>query len=68
VSISRGNSVAATAVASLVAGAHLLLLSSEAGLDEVAEAIVAAVEAGVLKAEVLLAAAQQVRNAALATA
>lgn len=68
VSISRGKTVATTAVESLVAGAHLLLLSSEAGLDEVAEAIVAAVQTGVLKAEVLLAAAQQVRNAASAIA
>jgi beta-N-acetylhexosaminidase len=68
VSISRGNSVAATAVASLVAGAHLLLLSSEAGLDEVVRTIVAAVETGELRAEVLLSAAQKVRDAAKAVA
>jgi beta-N-acetylhexosaminidase len=68
VSISRGNSVAATAVASLAAGAHLLLLSSEAGLDEVVRTIVAAVETGELHADVLLAAAQKVRDTANAVA
>jgi beta-N-acetylhexosaminidase len=68
VSISRGNSVAATAVAALLAGAHLLLLSSEAGLDEVVRTIVAAVEKGDLHADVLLAAAQKVRDAASAAA
>ncbi|MFJ5295853.1 glycoside hydrolase family 3 N-terminal domain-containing protein [Pseudomonas sp. NPDC088368] len=68
VSISRGNSVAAAAVASLAAGAHLLLLSSEAGLDEVVRTIVAAVETGELHADVLLAAAQKVRDTANAVA
>ncbi|MBD1554976.1 glycoside hydrolase family 3 N-terminal domain-containing protein [Pseudomonas typographi] len=68
VSISRGHSVASTAVASLAAGAHLLLLSSEAGLDNIVQAIVSAVEAGALSAEVLLTAAQKVRSAALAAA
>lgn len=68
VSICRGNSVASTAVASLMAGAHLLLLSSEAGLEEVVRTIVAAVESGELRAEVLLSAAQKVRHAAKAVA
>lgn len=54
VSILRGNSITDTAVNSLAAGAHLLLVSSESGLDAIAQAIVAAVEAGTLDLQVLL--------------
>lgn len=67
VSILRANSITDTAVASLSAGAHLLLVSSESGLDAIAEAIVAAVDAGVLGRQVLLAAASKVRALANAT-
>jgi beta-N-acetylhexosaminidase len=67
VSILRGNSITDTAVASLSAGAHLLLVSSESGLDAIAAAIVAAVDAGVLDRRVLLAAAFKVRALANAT-
>ncbi|MNT81704.1 hypothetical protein D3C72_2213240 [compost metagenome] len=61
VSILRGNSITDTAVASLKAGARLLLVSSESGLDAIAEAIVAAVHEGGLDRQVLLAAAFKVR-------
>ncbi|OPA86049.1 glycoside hydrolase [Pseudomonas fluorescens] len=64
VSILRGNSIPDTAVASLVAGAHLLLVSSESGLDAIAEAIVNAVHEGALDRQVLLAAAAKVRHLA----
>lgn len=64
VSILRGNSLAETAVASLRAGAHLLLVSSEAGLDDLAAAIVEAVEQGRLAQDALLRAAQKVRDLA----
>ncbi|WP_426132631.1 glycoside hydrolase family 3 N-terminal domain-containing protein [Pseudomonas sp. PWP3-1b2] len=67
VSILRGNSVPGTAVAALVAGAHLLLVSSESGLDEIAEAIVSAVHEGVLNRQVLLDAAEKVRTLAIST-
>ena len=67
VSILRGNSITDTAVASLSAGAHLLLVSSESGLDAIAEAIVAAVHEGVLDRGALLAAAFKVRALANAT-
>lgn len=66
VSILRGNSIEDTAVTSLSAGAHLLLVSSGAGLDQIAEAIVAAVEQGKLDRRQLVAASSKVR--ALATA
>jgi beta-N-acetylhexosaminidase len=61
VSIIRDNSITDTAVASLNAGAHLLLVSSEAGLDAIAEAIVVAVQEGRLDEQRLLAAAQRIR-------
>ncbi|WP_392888750.1 glycoside hydrolase family 3 N-terminal domain-containing protein [Pseudomonas migulae] len=66
VSILRGNSITDTAVASLAAGAHLLLVSSESGLDAIAEAIVAAVHDGALDRQVLLDAASKVRELAAA--
>lgn len=59
VSILRGNSITETAVASLAAGAHLLLVSSESGLDEIAQAIVAAVEEGTLDRQALLSASRK---------
>ncbi|WCM48561.1 glycoside hydrolase family 3 protein [Pseudomonas sp. WJP1] len=68
VSILRGNSLTDTAVASLAAGAHLLLVSSDSGLDAIAEAIVTAVQDGVLEREVLLGAATRVRELAAAGA
>ena len=64
VSILRGNSITDTAVAALAAGAHLLLVSSESGLDAIADAIVAAVAEGVLEQRVLLDAASRVRQLA----
>lgn len=66
VSILRGHSITDTAVASLAAGAHLLLVSSESGLDAIAEAIVAAVHDGALDRQVLLDAASRVRELAAA--
>ncbi|MFJ7792366.1 glycoside hydrolase family 3 N-terminal domain-containing protein [Pseudomonas sp. NPDC096950] len=66
VSILRGHSITDTAVASLAAGAHLLLVSSESGLDAIAEAIVAAVQEGTLDRQVLLDAATKVRELAAA--
>lgn len=66
VSILRGNSITDTAVASLAAGAHLLLVSSESGLDAIAESIVAAVQGGVLDRQILLDAALKVRELAVA--
>jgi beta-N-acetylhexosaminidase len=68
VSILRGNTITDTAIASLAAGAHLLLVSSESGLDAIAEAIVTAVHDGVLEREVLLEAAAKVRELAAAGA
>lgn len=67
VSILRGNSIADTAVAALNAGAHLLLLSAEAGLDDISRAIVDAVINGGLDAQTLLAAAHTVRAQAHAS-
>ncbi|MDB5995200.1 MAG: Beta-glucosidase-like glycosyl hydrolase [Pseudomonas sp.] len=67
VSILRGNSITDTAVASLLAGAHLLLVSSESGLDAIAESIVAAVHEGVLDRQILLEASFKVRELATAT-
>ncbi|MGO3028243.1 glycoside hydrolase family 3 N-terminal domain-containing protein [Pseudomonas helleri] len=64
VSILRGNTLTDTAVASLAAGAHLLLVSSESGLDAIAEAIVSAVDEGTLERQVLLAASSKVRAVA----
>ncbi|PUA18435.1 glycoside hydrolase family 3 N-terminal domain-containing protein [Glaciimonas sp. PCH181] len=60
-SILRGKRIEDTAVASLVAGSHLLLVSSEAGLDSIVAAIVRAVETGVLSQEHLTNAAKKVR-------
>ncbi|MCB6184442.1 hypothetical protein LIN78_12885 [Leeia sp. TBRC 13508] len=62
--IHRGRSIAETAIASLIAGADLLLLSSEAGLDEVANAIIQAAENGLLKIDRLQDAANRVRKLA----
>lgn len=67
VSILRGNSIADAAIAALNAGAHLLLVSAEAGLDDIAQALVDAVSNGRLAAGQLLAAAQKVRDQALAS-
>ena len=67
VSILRGNSIADTAVAALNAGAHLLLVSAEAGLDDISRAIVNAVINGGLDAQRLLAAAHKVRAQARAS-
>lgn len=66
VSILRGNSITDTAVASLAAGAHLLLVSSESGLDAIAEAIVAAIHEGTLERQILLDASSRVRELASA--
>lgn len=60
-SILRGKRIEDAAVASLVAGAHLLLVSSEAGLDSIAAAIVRAVKTGVLSQEHVTHAAEKVR-------
>ncbi|MGH8783167.1 glycoside hydrolase family 3 N-terminal domain-containing protein [Paraburkholderia sp.] len=60
-SILRGRRVEDTAVAALAAGAHLLLVSSEAGLDSIAAAIVDAVERGVLDHAHVTEAARKVR-------
>lgn len=67
VSILRGNSIEDTAVAALSAGAHLLLVSSGAGLDQIVQAIVAAVEEGRLDRQQLMAAADKVRALAAAS-
>ncbi|WP_397452570.1 glycoside hydrolase family 3 N-terminal domain-containing protein [Pseudomonas sp. NA-150] len=67
VSIIRGNTITETAVTSLAAGAHLLLVSSEAGLDAIAEAIVAAVREGTLDKQTLLSASKKVRSLAEAS-
>lgn len=66
VSILRGNAITDTAVAALAAGAHLLLVSSESGLDAIAQAIVAAVHEGALDRQVLLHASSRVRELAKA--
>lgn len=67
VSILRDNSITYTAVAALKAGAHLLLVSSESGLDKIAQAIVDAVEAGQLDRQQLLNASGKVRKIAEAS-
>ncbi|WP_435609762.1 glycoside hydrolase family 3 N-terminal domain-containing protein [Pseudomonas knackmussii] len=59
--IHRGRSIAATAVASLKAGADLLLLSSEAGLANIAETIASAVRNGELNQRRVTEAAGRVR-------
>ncbi|MCO6060453.1 glycoside hydrolase family 3 protein [Pseudomonas sp. MOB-449] len=59
--IQRGRSIEEVAVASIAAGADLLLLSSESGLDGVANALVSAVEEGTLAAGRLTEAAARVR-------
>ncbi|WP_296182029.1 glycoside hydrolase family 3 N-terminal domain-containing protein [Pseudomonas sp. UBA1879] len=67
VSILRDNSIADTAVSALQAGAHLLLVSSASGLDDIAQAIVDAVECGHLSREQLLNASHKVRGLAQAS-
>ncbi len=67
VSILRGNSIADTAINALNAGAHLLLVSSESGLDDLAQAIIAAAENGRLDRSQLLRAAEKVRDLARAS-
>jgi beta-N-acetylhexosaminidase len=67
VSILRDNSIADTAIAALRAGAHLLLVSSEAGLDDIAQAIVDAVETERLDRNRVLDAAKKVRSLAQAS-
>jgi len=67
VSILAGNSIAQAAIAALNAGAHLLLVSAEAGLDDLADAIEQAVAQGQLDARCLLAAAYKVRSTAQAS-
>jgi beta-N-acetylhexosaminidase len=62
--ILRGRPVEVTAVASLVAGADLLLVSSQAGLDVIVQTIVEAVKSGALAQERLAEAAQRVRSLA----
>jgi beta-N-acetylhexosaminidase len=62
--ILRGRAIDATAVASLAAGADLLLLSSEAGLDRIAQAIVDAVKSGAIEHARLTEAASRVRTLA----
>ncbi|MBR8250241.1 glycoside hydrolase family 3 N-terminal domain-containing protein [Burkholderia cenocepacia] len=59
--ILRGRSIEATAVAALDAGADLLLVSSEAGLDRIAGTIVEAVRSGALDSSRLAQAANRVR-------
>lgn len=63
-SILRGRRIEDAAVAALVAGAHLLLVSSEAGLDNIAAAIVRAVETGALSQAHVTYAAEKVRTLA----
>ena len=60
----RGGDLASTAVAALNAGAELLLVSSHAGLSNLAESIANAVIEGQLTEETLNAAAMKVRNLA----
>jgi beta-N-acetylhexosaminidase len=67
VSVLAGNSIAQAAIAALNAGAHLLLVSAEAGLDSLAHAIEQAVAQGQLDARCLLAAAHKVRSTAQAS-
>ncbi|MGH8419344.1 MAG: glycoside hydrolase family 3 N-terminal domain-containing protein [Pseudomonas sp.] len=67
VSILRDNSITDTAITALNAGAHLLLVSSESGLDEIAQAIVDAVEAGQLDRQLLFKASEKVRGMAEAS-
>ncbi len=64
VSILCGNSIADTAVEALRAGSHLLLVSSEVGLDDLAQAVVDAVRLGHLDRQQLLRASAKVRNLA----
>lgn len=67
VSILRDNSITDTAVTALEAGAHLLLVSSDSGLDDIAQAIVDAVENGRLDRQRLMTASNQVRGLAQAS-
>lgn len=62
--ILRGRTIEATAVASLVAGADLLLVSSQSGLDIIVRTIVEAVRSGALAQERLAEAAHRVRSLA----
>lgn len=63
--ILRGRPIAEVAVASIAAGADLLLLSSEAGLDDIAQAIVSAVHKGMIEVGRLSDAANRVRALAI---
>ncbi|MFB9124102.1 glycoside hydrolase family 3 protein [Paraburkholderia dipogonis] len=63
--ILRGRTVEAAAVASLVAGADLLLVSSQSGLDVIVRTIVEAVKSGQLEPKRLAEAARRVRSLAL---
>lgn len=67
VSILRGHGITDTAVTALKAGAQLLLVSSESGLDRIAQAIIGAVKSGELDRQQLLAAADKVRQLAHAS-
>jgi beta-N-acetylhexosaminidase len=62
--ILRGRTIEVTAVASLHAGADLLLVSSQSGLDVIVHTIVDAVKSGALARERLTEAAQRVRSLA----
>lgn len=62
--ILRGREMAATAIAALDAGAELLLVSSQCGLKQIANAIANAVLEGTLSEEKLRNAAMKVRNLA----
>lgn len=62
--ILRGRTIEATAVATLVAGADLLLVSSQSGLDAIVRNIVDAVNNGILTRERLAEAADRVRSLA----
>jgi len=57
VSILRDKRITDAAVAALKAGAHLLLVSSASGLDDIAQSLVDAVHSGQLDQQQLLRAA-----------
>lgn len=66
-SILRGESMGHTAVAALNAGAHVMIVTAESSLDDIADAILSAVREGELNPLTLLAAANKVRAAAQAS-